>query len=105
MATKASASERSTYGKPPELTPAQAAAVLSKPTLTIEEAAWYLGVSRRWLVREGVRKGKVPFLRPPGSNKLLFRRAHLDAVIESWVASDGIGTPPGKKLANSRNRK
>lgn len=81
-------------GQPPELTADQARLVPLKPTLTVDEAAWYLGVSRRWLVKEGIRKGKVPYHQPPESNKLLFRRADLDDVLDAWLVSDGIGTPP-----------
>jgi hypothetical protein len=68
-------------------------------TLSPGQAAEFLGVSRRWLMREGIRKYKVPFLRPPGSNTFVFLESDLWAVLESWRASERIGTPPRERQA------
>jgi hypothetical protein len=46
------------------------------------------------LVREGVRKFKIPYLRPPGSRQYKFLESDLWAVLDSWRESDEIGTPP-----------
>lgn len=72
--------------------------------LNATKAAAYLDVPRRWLVREGVRKYKVPFLQPPGSRTLLFFVSDLDRTLESWRASDKVGTQP-RDRAKSLGRK
>ncbi|SRR6266581_2114425 len=89
-------------GLPPELTPAEAKAVPFKKTLTAHEAAWYLGVSHRWLVRDGIRTFRIPVLNPPGSKQFLFLRAELDKVLESWRQE--IGYPP-KPKATKKGKK
>jgi hypothetical protein len=72
-------------------------------TLNTEQAAEMLGVSRRWLVREGIRKAKIPYLRPPGSNLLIFLESDLWKVLESWRMTDRVGTPPREKREHSAN--
>jgi excisionase family DNA binding protein len=67
--------------------------------LTVDQAAALLGVSRRWLVREGVRKNKVPVHRPPGSRLMLFLESDLWRTLESWRDNEHIGTPPKDKKA------
>ena len=69
-------------------------AVRESRVLNATQAAEFLSVSRRWLVREGVRKQKIPFLRPPGSNQLLFLESDLWRVLESWLENAYVGTPP-----------
>ena len=59
-----------------------------------DQAAELLNVSRRWLVREGVRKFKIPYLRPPGSRQYRFLESDLWAVLDSWRENDDVGTPP-----------
>ena len=69
-------------------------AVRESRVLNATQAAEFLSVSRRWLVREGVRKQKIPFLRPPCSNQLLFLESDLWRVLESWRENAYVGTPP-----------
>lgn len=52
----------------------------------LNATAEFLGVSRRWLVKEAIPKGKVPFLRPPGSRIYLFLESDLCAVLQTWRA-------------------
>lgn len=80
-------------------------AVSEDRVLDATQAAALLGVKRRWLVREGIRKFKVPFLRPPGSNQLLFLESDLWRTVESWRANDKVGTAPVKKRPRSLDRK
>ncbi len=73
--------------------------------LDATQAAALLGVKRRWLVREGIRKFKVPFIRPPGSNQILFLESDLWRTVETWRANDKVGTAPRDKRATSLDRK
>lgn len=57
--------------------------------LTTDEAAAYIGKSRRWLVREGVRKHGLDFIRPPGTKEYLFEQHVLDA----WLRGGKNGGP------------
>ena len=82
---------------------AEAAEELGR-VLNPDQAAELLGVSRRWLIREGVTKKKVPHLRPPGSNLILFLESDLWAVIEAWREDWGVGSPP-KKLRRKQPRR
>jgi hypothetical protein len=61
-----------------------------------DQAAEMLCVSKRWLLREGVRKYRVPYLRPSGSRQYKFLESDLWAVLDSWRASERVGTPPKK---------
>ena len=70
--------------------------------LNVEQACDLLNVSRRWLVREGIRKYKIPFLRPPNSNQLRFLESDLWRVLESWRENDKVGTSPNDKRAKSK---
>lgn len=72
--------------------------------LTPEQAAELLNVSRRWLMREGVAKSKVPCLRVPGSNLIRFLESDLWRVLESWRDGQAVGTPPKGKRRNARTR-
>lgn len=51
-----------------------------KPYLTTEEAARYVGVSRRTLER-AVAEDRVPSVRNPLTNRRQFERAQLDALM------------------------
>jgi hypothetical protein len=73
--------------------------------LDATQAAALLGVKRRWLVREDIRKFKVPFIRPPGSNQILFLESDLWRTVETWRANDKVGTPPRDERAKSLDRK
>ena len=48
------------------------------PNLSIEDAAWYMGLSTR-TVHNLIKRGALPMLR--GANKLRFTRASLDAYL------------------------
>jgi hypothetical protein len=49
-----------------------------------DDAAELLGVSRRWLLRVGVKNDLVPFVRPPGARMYLFDTADLRKTIATW---------------------
>jgi predicted DNA-binding transcriptional regulator AlpA len=78
-------------------------AVKEDRVLRPEQAAALLGVSRRWLMREGVPKYKIPFHRPPGSNRTLFLESDLWAVLEAWRQDKGVGSPPRKLAKRTRS--
>jgi len=61
-----------------------------------DEAAELLGVTKDWLIREGIGKHKIPHLRPPGSNQIRFFERDMWRVREAWRVDFGIGTPPVK---------
>jgi hypothetical protein len=74
-------------------------AVTEGRVLDADEAATLLHVTRRWLMREGIRKYKVPFLRPPGSRTILFLESDMWRVLDSWRENSKIGNPPrGRKV-------
>jgi excisionase family DNA binding protein len=73
--------------------------------LDVEQACELLNVSRRWLIREGIRKHKIPFLRPPNSNQIRFLESDLWRVLELWRENDEVGTPPVKERPNSLDRR
>jgi len=76
--------------------------------LTPDEAAELLGVSRTWLIREGIGKHKIPHLRPPGSNLIRFLERDIWRVRESWRVDYGTGTPPlelRKEVVQRRKRR
>lgn len=56
--------------------------------LNVDQAADYLGVSRRHLLRELVKrpvsKGGLPFIVRPGSNRRKFLLSDLDAWLARW---------------------
>ena len=79
-------------------------AVPEDRVLDATQAAALLGVKRRWLVREGIRKFTVPFLRPPGSNQILFLESDLWRTVETWRANDKVGTSPRDERAKSLDR-
>ena len=68
----------------------------SDRVLTADQACELLNVTRRWLIREGVYKGKVPCLRPPGSNIILFLESDLWAVLKAWRVVDEANKPHGR---------
>jgi hypothetical protein len=72
--------------------------------LDATQAAALLGVKRRWLVREGIRKFKVPFIRPPGSRQILFLESDLWRTVETWRANDRVGTGPRDERPKSLDR-
>lgn len=74
----------------------RSAAPASRRVLNVNQAAELLNVSRRWLVREGIPKGKVPYLRPPGSKQFLFLESDLWRALESWRVNEKVGAPPAK---------
>jgi hypothetical protein len=63
--------------------------------LTADQAADYLGVTRRHLirvlVRHPVKKGGVPFIQHPSTNRYTFLLSDLDAWIERWRDDNGGG--------------
>lgn len=71
--------------------------IQSERVLNATQAADVLGVSRRWLIREGIRKYKIPYLRPPGSRQLLFMPSDLARVLKAWRVSDRIGSSPRER--------
>src|SRR5438874_12257312 len=80
-------------------------AIVKGRTLNVVQAAEMLGVSRRWLVREGIRKAKIPYLRPPHSNKLIFLESDLWRVLDSWKQNDHVGTPPSDRLKSKTTKR
>lgn len=72
-------------------------AVVRSRVLNVEQAAEMIGMSRRWVVREGVGKRKLPYLRPPGSNQLLFLESDLWRTLDEWKVSDETGSSPARK--------
>jgi excisionase family DNA binding protein len=63
-----------------------------------DQAADYLALNRRKLVRELVKRpvarGGVPFIRPAGFNRYLFLLSDLDAWIERWHNPNGGDESP-----------
>jgi hypothetical protein len=61
---------------------------LPRRVLTADQASDYIGVNRRRLVRvlvkRPVKKGGIPFIQHPGSNRFWFLLTDLDAWIERW---------------------
>ena len=58
--------------------------VKSKEWMDINEASTYLGISINTTYKY-VSNNKIPFRKIPGSNKLRFRKKHLDY----WIESEG----------------
>jgi len=75
--------------------------------LTPEQAAEYLGVTRRWLIKEGVYRRKIPHIRPPGSNIIRFKKSDLDDVINGWRIGYQVGAakPNKKRRAKTKARR
>ncbi len=52
--------------------------------LTADEAAEFLGVPRRWLIREsGIQRNQ-----PPGSRQIRYRREVLEKTLKSWDTTE-----------------
>ena len=60
---------------------------------TIPEASQYLGISVRTLYRL-IEKNKIPYKQIPGTNKIRFKKRHLDIWLETGknVVNDKITT-------------
>ena len=61
--------------------------------LTIPEASQYLGISVRTLYRL-IDKNKIPYKQIPGTNKIRFKKRHLDIWLETGknAVTDKINT-------------
>jgi hypothetical protein len=70
--------------------------------LTVDEACEFLKVTRWWLIKEGVAKRKVPFIRPPGSNQIKFLESDLIDVLKSWRVGYSVGSPPKEKKSRRK---
>lgn len=67
------------------LTPDEVEYLEHKPTLTADEAAWRLGVTRRYLLKELHGKGVLPPDRtPPGSNRYAWSKEAIDQALKDW---------------------
>lgn len=74
------------------LTPDEVQYLEHKPTLTADEAAWRLGVTRRYLLKELHGKGVLPPDRtPPGSNRYAWSKGSIDRALDEW--GDAWGPP------------
>jgi len=51
--------------------------------LNADQAAEFLGVSKRWLMREGIHERGVPYIRP-SPRKTLFYERDLVQMLKSW---------------------
>lgn len=59
-----------------------------RPTLTVEETASLLGISR-WLVQQAVRRGELPVVRI--GRRILIPRVRLEAMLAGQLAAHAFG--------------
>jgi excisionase family DNA binding protein len=70
-------------------TPPRSNANLDDPLFNTEEAAAYLGVTKRW-IRDRIAEGSIPRTKLKRLNR--FRKSHLDKWIEEHTDTPGRGS-------------
>lgn len=68
-------------------------------TMTLKEAAEYVGFSVDHFRRLSVEQHKLPFSRPSGQQKgkILFRKSDLDRFLERSMEGASSANPPGRR--------
>jgi hypothetical protein len=69
--------------------------------VSAKAAAAYIGMSYSSL-RYFALKGLLPYVQPPGSTRMWFRREHLDTAIDRWTRGDGAQAPTIPNRARGR---